>query len=177
MHVSPVTSPALSRRAVIIAAGLGLSATGCRITRDADGTGDGAPSTSSATSSPPDLEPDVGVASEALAQVRGLREALTATTTRLPDLASGLTVVSAMHAAHEASLVDAVPTQAPSTPGTRAYAVPRGRTAALARLAAAEKRLHTSLDALALRAESGDFARLLASMGAGVGQQLARWPR
>jgi hypothetical protein len=36
--------------------------------------------------------------------------------------------------------------------------------------------LHDTLDTLALRAQSGDFARLLASMGAGVQQQLAGWP-
>jgi hypothetical protein len=56
------------------------------------------------------------------------------------------------------------------------YAVPARRKVALAGLAAVEQRLHTSLDGLALSAQSGDFARLLASMGAGIGQRLARWP-
>ena len=64
------------------------------------------------TASPADLAPDVAVATEALALVRGLREALTATTTRIPDLAASLSAVAAMHAAHETSLVDAVPDEA-----------------------------------------------------------------
>jgi hypothetical protein len=45
------------------------------------------------------------------------------------------------------------------------------------KLAVAEGALHAALDELALRAESGDFARLLASMGAGIAQQLAGWPQ
>ena len=53
--------------------------------------------------------------------------------------------------------------------------MPRKRAAALRALQAREQRLHTSLDGLALRAQSGDFARLLASMGAAIGQRLAGW--
>lgn len=177
MHVSPVTSAPVSRRSVLAVGLLGLTVSGCRITRDTDEAGPEASASSTATTSPADLAPDVVVATEALAQVRAARDALTATTTRIPGLAASLTAVAAMHAAHETSLVDAVPDGAGSTPGATPYAVPRGRTAALTRLAAAERQLHTSLDALALRAESGDFARLLASMGAGIGQQLAEWPR
>jgi hypothetical protein len=53
--------------------------------------------------------------------------------------------------------------------------VPRKRATALRRLSHREQHLHDTLDALALRAQSGDFARLLASMGAGIGQRLAVW--
>ena len=116
MHVSPVTTAAVSRRTVIAAGLLGLTVSGCRITRDSDETGS-APSTT--TASPADLAPDVAVASEALALVRGLREALTATTTRIPDLAATLTAVAAMHAAHETSLVDAVPDGRAARPARR----------------------------------------------------------
>lgn len=59
------------------------------------------------------------------------------------------------------------PTAAPTT-----YAVPRSRARAVPALVAREQELHTRLDALALEAESGEFARLLASMGAAVGQRI-----
>ncbi len=177
MPVSPVTPVAVSRRAMITGALLGLATAGCTITRDSDDAGSEASDGPSASGSPSGLAPDVAVATEALAQVRGMREAVTATTTRFPALAATLMAVSAMHSAHATSLVDAVPADGRSTTGATPYAVPRGRGAALERLAVAERTLHTSLAELALRAESGDFAGLLASMGAGIGQQLARWPR
>jgi hypothetical protein len=80
-----------------------------------------------------------------------------------------------MHRAHEKSLADAVPARARPSATPAAYAVPRKGDVALTRLAAREQRLHDILDALALRAQSGDFARLLASMGAAVSQQLTVW--
>ena len=39
-----------------------------------------------------------------------------------------------------------------------------------------EQQLHERLATLATQAQSGEFARLLASMGAGVQQRLATWP-
>ena len=56
------------------------------------------------------------------------------------------------------------------------YVVPRKREKALPVLATREQRLHDTLDGLALRAQSGQFARLLASMGAALHQRLATWP-
>jgi hypothetical protein len=47
---------------------------------------------------------------------------------------------------------------------------------ALRKLGTREQRLHDTLAGLSLRAESGDFARLLASMGAGINQRLTVWP-
>ena len=79
-----------------------------------------------------------------------------------------------MHRAHEASLADAVPDRAsPVEPRPTPYAVPASASGPCRALAAGEQQLHATLDGLALRAQSGDFARLLASMGAGVGQRLA----
>jgi hypothetical protein len=71
--------------------------------------------------------------------------------------------------------VNAVPDRASASASPAPYAVPRKREAALRALKIREQRLHTSLDRLALRAQSGDFARLLASMGAAIDQRLAGW--
>ena len=73
-----------------------------------------------------------------------------------------------MHDAHERSLVRAVPAGERSSAAPAPYAVPRRRDPALARLQVAEGRLHDALQGLSLKAESGEFARLLASMAAGV---------
>ena len=54
--------------------------------------------------------------------------------------------------------------------------MPRRREPALTRLTVTEQKLHDTLGALALKAQSGDFARLLASMGAAIDQRLAVWP-
>jgi hypothetical protein len=53
--------------------------------------------------------------------------------------------------------------------------VPHRRDRAVSALAVREQRLHDRLDQLAVRAQSGQFARLLASMGAALHQRLAVW--
>ena len=125
-----------------------------------------------------DLAPDVAVATAALAEIRAVRAAVTGTLNRFPAARSALAEVVAMHRAHEATLANAVPDRAaPSGSAAPApYVVARGRAKALRSLAAREERLHGTLDGLALRAQSGDFARLLAAMGAAVQQRLAAWP-
>ena len=114
------------------------------------------------------VTPDVRTATAALAAVRATHAAVRATAQRFPAAAGSLAGLAAMHAAHERSLVDAVPEQARKASPATPYAVPRRRTAALTRLQANEAHLHDTLQALADRAESGDFARLLASMAAGI---------
>lgn len=121
--------------------------------------------------------PDVAVATTALAELRAVRRAVVATTRRFPALQAGLDPVRAMHRAHEVTLVDAVPAGADPTTPVTPYAVPGRRPAALAALERREQQLHERLATLATQAQSGEFARLLASMGAGVQQRLATWPR
>ena len=122
------------------------------------------------------LAPDVAVAATALAELRATRRAAVATIRRFPALWADLDPVVAMHRAHEASLVDAVPAGAdPATP-VGPYAVPRRRPAAVTALREREQELHERLATLAGRAQSGEFARLLASAGAAVQQRLATWP-
>ncbi|MCW2837373.1 MAG: hypothetical protein JWQ15_1487 [Marmoricola sp.] len=128
---------------------------------------------------PAALAPDVAVATSALAEIRAARTAASSTLSRFPASRSRLAPLVGMHQAHEASLANAVPDRA-GTAGTTAapapYVVPLRSDAAFRRLAAREQQLRTTLESLALEARSGDFARLLASMAAGVGQRLVGWP-
>lgn len=159
-----------SRRSVL-AAGLagvgGLVLTAC--SDDAEpGTRDPA--------SPAGLTPDVAVATQALTEIRAVREAVSATLARFPDSRPTIGPLVAMHRAHEATLADAVPDRARPSTAPAPYAVPARRERAVAKIAAREQRLHDTLDALALRSQSGQFARLLASMGTAVHQRLATGP-
>jgi hypothetical protein len=126
---------------------------------------------------PAGLAPDVAVATRALAEIRAVREAVAGTLARFPATRATIGSLMALHRAHEATLVDAVPDRAEPSSGPKPYAVPRNRDKALAALAVREQRLHDTLDRLAVRAQSGQFARLLASMGAAVHQRVAAWPR
>ena len=122
------------------------------------------------------LAPDVAVATQALADIRAVRAAVSRTMSRHPPVRPTMAPVVQMHTAHEKTLVDAVPERARPRAKPAAYVVPRRRAVALRKLQAREQRLHDTLAGLALRAESGDFARLLASMGAGINQRLVVWP-
>ncbi|HET9723035.1 MAG TPA: hypothetical protein VFR44_04235 [Actinomycetota bacterium] len=167
MPNSRVAAVALTRRSLIAAGTAGLLLSGCAAS---DGGAD--PATRSDRPEPtPSLAPDVAVATTALAEIRATAAAVAATAARFPDL-PGLAALSSMHRAHEASLVEAVPERARSSAAPTPYAVPQRRPLAQRRLAAGEQRLHDTLDALALRAQSGDFARLLAAMGAGIAVRL-----
>jgi hypothetical protein len=122
------------------------------------------------------LAPDVTVAIRALAEIRAVRAAVSRTASRYPPVRPDLAPLVRMHRAHEASLVDAVPDRARPAAGPAPYVVPRKRAVAMRKLATREQRLHDTLAGLSLKAESGDFARLLASMGAGINQRLTVWP-
>lgn len=161
---APRSSP--SRRSVMLgltgAAALGV--TGCSTNSSAGSTG--TPATSTRTT------PDVAVATSALTAIRDVREAVSATVRKFPDSRPLLTGLVALHRAHEASLVDAVPNRATASAQPATYAVPRHHDRAIARLAVREQHLHDTLDVLALKAQSGQFARLLGSMGAALHQRL-----
>jgi hypothetical protein len=122
------------------------------------------------------LAPDVAVATRALAEIRAVRAAVSRTISKHPPSRPKLAPLVRMHEAHEETLIEAVPERARTAANPAPYVVPRKRAIALRKLEAREQRLHDQLDGLALRAESGDFARLLASMGAGITQRLVVWP-
>ena len=112
---------------------------------------------------------------------------LDATVRRHARLAGLLTTGRAVHAAHVELLEEAVPDQpagspsaspgspTPTTPAPAAPAeevtVPRQARAAVAGIARAEDRLAVLARRSAFAAESGSFARVLASMAAAATQQ------
>lgn len=164
------TGTPVSRRALVTGTVGGLALAAVAACSTDDHTATRAPSGRSATA------PDVAVATAALAEIRAVREAVVATLRRHPDTRPALGPLRALHRTHEATLVDAVPDHASPSAEPAAYAVPRARAKALTKLAGHERRAHDALGNLAMRAESGQFARLLASMGAALHQRLAEWP-
>jgi hypothetical protein len=146
----------------------------------------------------PEVDPDVAVAAEALANQEQILELLGATGERHPGLGRALAAVVAAHEAHAALLADAVPPEVTAEPTTsptaspapggadtqatpespegspspdgRRTQVPRNPARALDRVVAAERELATATKQHAFRARSGGFARLLASMAAAAAQ-------
>jgi hypothetical protein len=170
MRAGAVAGESPSRRSLLLAGvgwAAGLVVSGCDVHSPA--ADDRIPK------GPARLAPDVAVATSALAEIRTARTAVSGTLSRFPGTRPQLASLVWMHQAHEMSLADAVPDRARTTTAPAPYVVPRKRELAFAKVAASEQRLHDTLDGLALRAQSGDFARLLASMGAAVTQQLAVW--
>jgi hypothetical protein len=76
-----------------------------------------------------------------------------------------------VHAAHRELLASAVDSPAPPA-ATRRTRAPRGREAAATEVTRREERLAARVATAAVDAESGTFARVLASMSAGLRQQL-----
>ena len=120
-----------------------------------------------------ELAPDVAIADEAVTRIEAAAAAVAATGSAHPALAGRLAGLTRLHAAHLAAVRDAVPDRVDVSPLTPPAPVPPAPAAALRSIRVAERTLHDQLIALALRAQSGLFARLLGSMAAGLSQQLA----
>lgn len=127
----------------------------------------------------PQVDPDVTVAAEALANQREMLDLLAATRKRHRRLSRRLAPVVAAHEAHEALLAEAVPkglsaspttSPSPSPDGSARTRVPRNRARALDLVAQRERELTTATKRHAFSAESGAFARLLGSMAAAAAQ-------
>lgn len=161
----------LSRRSLIAVGAVGVAG----LVTSACSSGDPVSDDDEAPKPPAQLAPDVAVATSALAEIRAVRTAVDNTLSRFPESRARLAPLGKLHEAHEQSLAKAVPARARPSAAPAPYVVPRKRDVALRNLATREQRLHDTLDGLALRAQSGDFARLLASMGAAIAQQLAVW--
>lgn len=140
----------------------------------------------------PEIDPDVAVATEALAAQTVMIELVRATEERHDSLRGRLGPVLAAHEAHAALLSDAVPSEAsatpspppspspsasgsasatsPAAPGDRRTRVPGDPARALRQVVAAEQTLATTTKRHAFRAQSGAFARVLGSMAAAAAQ-------
>jgi hypothetical protein len=118
----------------------------------------------------------VALAITAVGRIGEVADLLHRTVARHRPLRHRLSGLAALHAAHLRLLQDAVPQDrrdgARGATGGRPH-VPHREHAALEAALGAERALRPRLEGLAVRAQSGEFARLLAAMSAAVGQQLA----
>jgi hypothetical protein len=161
--------PAISRRAALVAA-VGTVATGTACTPDQADPEAGNRSRERAA----EPLPDVTLAATVVADEQELLNLIDATLARHPRLERVLADARAAHAAHVTLLEDAAPdsatpSSAPTAPGrVRVPGDPARAVRAIARradeLALVDKRS-------AFAAESGAFARVLASMAASAAQQ------
>lgn len=168
--VVPVT-----RRAVLLGTAGAVTA-GCtgglKVGRD----GRGRPrrdSTTAAEKAAERTDPDVTLAAAALAAERLALTAVEAAQARHVRLRRLLDPTAEVHRAHIALLADAAPEELTPPPAPDVIRVPRSSTRAVARLAQMETELATNGRRHAFTAESGPFARLLASMAASADQQAA----
>lgn len=167
--MEPSPTSALSRRA-LLAGGVGIvavGAAGCSVNNPFSDE------KTPAAEAVRDLAPDVAIAVEAVTRIEAAATAVAATESAQPSLAQRLTGLHRLHQAHLAAVRDAVPDRVDTAATAAPAPVPPKPAVALARLVVTERTLHAQLTALALRAESGPFARLLGSMAAGISQQLA----
>ncbi len=126
-----------------------------------------------------DADPDVALAASALAVEQRMLDLVTATQKRHPALATVLSGALAAHRAHVALLSDAVPDR-PSASASPSVSpsvaphpqrVPARPAAALSALSRAEDRVGLAGRRHAFAAQSGAFARVLASIAAAAAQQ------
>ena len=159
---SPPSSIRLARRQVTLATltGSALLATGC---------------TASSRQGLPDLpsqhppDPDRGLVTRALREEVVMVDRLTRTGHRHPNLRRGLRDALAVHRSHVRLLTGAMK-GAHVGPSDRSR-VPSSAAGALAAVVRAEQSLKDAHAGLAVRADSGVFARVLAGMAAAAAQQ------
>lgn len=120
-----------------------------------------------------DLSPDVAVAVEAVTAIRASRQLVDAVLRRHPALRTRFQGLLEMHRAHLDALTDAVPDGVDTRGSEQPPPVDPRRQEARGQVVDEEQRLHDRLTGLALRAESGAFARLLGSAAASVSQHMA----
>ena len=112
---------------------------------------------------PAPTDPDLALRDAAQAALVAQLDLIASTMAARPRLEARLTPLKTMHVAHFTAL--------PGGPGQRSSTPP---AATWDSILDSERALQRRLAGLAQRAESGGFARLLASMSAAIGQALAR---
>ena len=164
----PRPPPRLTRRSALGAAGLvslGVVATGC--------DDPAATPSARATVRSTEMTHDVALAVDLVA---GVQRSVTLTADvvrRFPLLRPSLRPLLETQRAHLALLAEAVPEQAMPTPSATRIPAGTDRAAARARVLRSARVRREAFNAAAVKAESGQFARVLASMGAGLAQHLA----
>lgn len=186
--VSPVPArSALTRRTAIG----GAAAVGAVVVTGCTPSGIDRRSRKGAVAAPttPDTDPDVALAATVLADEQAMLDRIAATVARHPGLDGRLAAARAAHQAHVDLLTKAVPKEARVSPSaspsqdaapsvspsvspspTGTPAVPARPPRALAVLADQEDRLSLVGRRSAFAAQSGAFARVLASMSASAAQ-------
>ena len=158
----------LTRRTALGAAGLaslGVAATGC--------DDPAATPSARATVRSTEITHDVALAVELVAGVQRSVALTTDVVRRFPLLRPSLRPLLETQRAHLALLAEAVPDEVMPSPSARAVPATTDRAAARARVVRSTKTRRDAFNAAAVEAESGQFARVLASMGAGLAQHLA----
>ena len=162
------TSP--TRRALLGTVGAGwlLAASGCDLTTSDTSSGAEDVVTS-------DTDVDETLLASVRATTRATAELVSTTLDQHPALAGSLLALSELHTIHlEAIAGEAEAPPLPDTADDVAPVPPDAPDAALRLVTDHEELLLAALTQGAHEAESGRFARLLASMAAGLTQQLAR---
>ena len=182
----PPSRPAISRRRALSGA-LGTSAGGLLALAGCTPNATNAPRRQAerrraARQRAREVDPDVVLAATVLVEEQALLARIEATMDRFPALAGTLGAAAAVHQAHVGLLEDAAPDEAASASASpspddssspRRRPVPRDRRRAVLDLARGEDSLALVDKRSAFAAESGAFARVLASMAAAAGQQAA----
>lgn len=176
--VTPLARAATTRRTLLTGLTC-LTLAGCTTGQAVDG-----PRGQETRSTPaqPALDPDVTVATLALAAERKALDLVVATRDRHPALAAALAPLVVAHEEHVSLLADAVPDDSGSTSpspqssppqdakGDRTDGVAGEPRRALRDLVRGQRELVTAHKRFAFVAQSGAFARLLASMAAAAAQ-------
>jgi hypothetical protein len=120
----------------------------------------------------PQLDPDVALAASALVQEQNVLDVVLATRQRHKSLRAVLADPQKVHRQHLKLLMNAVPSSASTAPDAHSFVnVPAVPAKALMLVARYEERLAQANRTNAFSAQSGGFARLLASMAASSAQQ------
>lgn len=169
----PFRAPvALSRRGLLVgaaAAALSGCTSGLKVRR-----GPRRPASDPAPDRAAETDPDVALAASALSAERAVLALVEATGDRHVRLRGALQPAAEAHRAHIQLLADAVPDDtATDTPAPADVRVPRSAARALSAVVTAEDELSAGSRRHAFAAQSGPFARLLASMAASTGQHAA----
>jgi hypothetical protein len=160
----PVRPPlAATRRTALGGALLGLGATGCRLDRPSTRRG--------AAAATAEQDPDAALVDEVLAELTALSRLTASVARQVPALRGAARALEDLHRAHREALGDELPAPAPA--GVQR---PPDAAAALRLLRRRELQAQRRLVDWSVAARSGALARLLASMSAGVAQQVATLP-